>query len=310
MDTLRADKPYDDNLRRLVHAIPEAFISWLLGKAQLIERLPEKLQTWKLEVDALLRVVFDGKEMLLHIEFQAYNDSSMPERLLRYNVLARSEYNLPVLSCVIYLLRDGNVQPSPLRWTVPTGQDILEFHFGSIELGEMSPEELLVIDQPGLLVLLPLTKGGANREVTEKMFTGLEASGQTELVAIGGTLASLIFSKEHSPDLGWLHRRLHEMHDILRESPYYQEILQEGRQEGLEEGLQEGLQKGELKGLREMLLTLVQTRFPKLTRIAKGLATITDDSSTLQHLILKMSLAQSFEEAQKYLLEEGEENGN
>ena len=306
MDTTRADKPYDDNLRQLVHAIPEAFIFWLLGKAQLIERLPEKLQTWKLEVDALLRVVFDGKEMLLHIEFQAYNDSSMPERLLRYNVLACSEYNLPVLSCVIYLLRDGNVQPSPLRWTVPTGQDVLEFHFVSIELGEMSSEELFAMDQPGLLVLLPLTKGGAKQEITEKMFTGLEASGQTELIAIGGTLASLIFSKEHSPDLGWLHRRLHEMHDILRESPYYQEILQEGRQEGLEEGLQ----KGELKGLREVLLTLVQTRFPKLTRVAKGLAAITDDSSTLQHLILKMSLAQSFEEAQQYLIEEYKENGN
>lgn len=100
------------------------------------------------------------------------------------------------------------------------------------------------------------------------------------------------------------------MHDILRESPFYQEILQEGREEGLEKGLEKGHLEGKLEGLRETLLTIVQARFPKLTRLAKGLAVITEDPEDLQNLILKISLAQSLEEAQRCLLEEGEKDSN
>jgi flagellar biosynthesis/type III secretory pathway protein FliH len=115
--------------------------------------------------------------------------------------------------------------------------------------------------------------------------------------------------------LAWIKsRRLQEMHDTLRESPFYQEILQEGREEGLEEGLEkghlEGKLEGKLEGLRETLLTIVQARFPRMARLAKGLAAITEDPAVLQNLILKISLAQTFEEAQKSLIEEGEENGH
>ena len=116
------DKPWDDSLRTLVRANPQAFVTWLLGEAQFIKELPDKLKSWQLEVDALLQTNFGGQDMLLHIEFQTYNDSDMDERLLRYNVLIRGEYHLPVLSCVIYLLRDGNIPKSPLSWKVPTGQ--------------------------------------------------------------------------------------------------------------------------------------------------------------------------------------------
>jgi hypothetical protein len=57
-----------------------------------------------------------GEDMLVHLEFQIYGDPGMAERLLRYNILARSEHKLPVLSCVIYLLDDGEVLSPPLIW--------------------------------------------------------------------------------------------------------------------------------------------------------------------------------------------------
>ena len=316
------DKPWDDSLRKLVRANPQAFVSWILGEAEFIGELPEKLKSWKLEVDALLRTSIKGHQMLLHIEFQTYNDLEMAERLLRYNVLLRSEYNLPVVSCVIYLLRDGTVPPSQLIWDAPIGRDVIHFFFESIELGKLSPDDLLTIKQPGLLPLLPLTKGGTKKEVTEHMFASLKASEQIDLLAIGSTLASLVFSREHSPDLEWLHRRLRQMHDILRESPYYQEILQEGREEGivkgLEEGLQkgrkaglqEGVQKGKLEGQRETLLAIVQFRFPKVVRLAKKLVAAIDDPASLQDVTVKISMAQTTEEVQQYLLEGIEKSGS
>lgn len=281
---------WDDSLRSLVRANPEAFIKWLLSDAQYKEERPHKLKSWKLEVDALLHAIADGEDMLVHIEFQTYNDTDMAERLLRYNVLARSEYNLPVLSFVIYLLSDGKVPQSPLSWKVPGGQEVLQFHFRSIELAELLPGDLLEIGHPGLLPLLPLTKGGASREVIQRMFTEIEATDQAELLTIGSTLASLVFSKENSADLEWLHRRLREMNNILRESPFYQEILQEGREEGLEM-------------LRQAFLKIVEARFPKLLRLAKGQAAITDDPEELENLLVKVSIAQDAKEAKGFLLD-------
>jgi predicted transposase YdaD len=300
----RAEKPWDDSLRSLVRASPQAFVSLVLGDAHFNRELPHKLKTWKQEVDSLLDVTFKGQAMLVHFEFQTYNDSTMAERMLRYNVLARSEYSLPVLSCVIYLLKDGNVPVSPLSWMVPTGHKVLDFYFESIELGEWPPEELLQKGETGLLPLLPLTRGGASREVATKMFMDLEAAGRTELIVIGATLASLVFSRENIADLPWLHRRLREMHNILRESPFYQEILQEGREEGLEEGLEKGHKEGKLEGLRETLLAIVQTRFPKVLRLAKGQAAIIDDPAALENLIVKVSIAQDAKEAKRALLDE------
>ncbi len=187
--------------------------------------------------------------------------------------------------------------------------------FESIELGEWPPEVLLQRGEPGLLPLLPLTRGGASREAATKMFVDLEAAGRTELIGIGATLASLVFSRENIADLPWLHRRLCEMHNILRESPFYQEILQEGREEGLEKGLQEGLEKGLQEGLekglqvlRETLLKVVQARFPKMVRLAKGQAAIIDDPAALESLIVKVSIAQDAKEARRALLDEEDED--
>lgn len=136
-----------------------------------------------------------------------------------------------------------------------------------------------------------------------KMLVDLEAAGRTELIPIGATLASLVFNRENIADLPWLQRRLREMHNILRESPFYQEILQEGREEGLEKGRQEKLQV-----LRETLLKVVQARFPRMVRLAKGQAAIIDDPAALESLIVKVSIAQDAKEAQRALLDEEDED--
>ncbi len=151
-------------------------------------------------MDALLDVVVGGEAMLLHLEFQTYNDLTMPERLLRYNVLARSEYQLPVYSCVIYLLKDGDIQQSPLYWTVPTGQEVLQFTFASIEIGSLSSQDIIKMGQPGLLPFLPLTSDGAEREVVLQMFKELEPVDNKELALVGFTLSSLIFRRSNVLD--------------------------------------------------------------------------------------------------------------
>jgi len=285
-------------LKKLVQADPQAFVSWFVPDASFTGARPHELKHWTLEVDALLGVRVSGQDMLLHLEFQTHNDPAMAERLLRYNVLARSEHRLPVLSCVIYLLGSGEASTSPLSWMLPTEQEVLRFHYQSIELKALLPEEVVRTGLTGLLPLLPLTKNGARREIVETMFSRLLAAKKIELVPIGYTLASLAFSRENPVDQDWLFRRFHEMHDILRETPIYQEILKEGREEGLEQGLH----RGQLEALRQAIVEVVVERFPKLVRLTKKQVVLIEDPELLRHVLVKVSVAQSAEEARGHLL--------
>ena len=291
-------KPWDESLKKLVQADPQTFINWFVPEAAFTAARPLELKNWTLEVDALLEVQVKGQEMLVHFEFQTHNDPEMAERLLRYNVLARSEHRLPVLSCVIYLLASGEASPSPLSWMLPTDQEVLRFHYQSIALKALLPEEVMRTGLTGLLPLLPLTQNGARREIVETMFSRLLAAKKIELVPIGYTLASLAFSRENPGDQDWLFRRFHEMHDILRETPIYQEILKEGREEGLEQGLQ----RGQLEALRQAVGERVVERFPRLVRLTKKQVVLIEDPEVLRYLLVKVSVAQSAEEASGHLL--------
>ncbi len=91
------------------------------------------------------------------------------------------------------------------------------------------------------------------------------------------------------------------MHDFLRESPIYQEILQEGREEGFEKGREEEVQK-RLASLRRMLVTFAQAKSPQLKRLAQEQGALITNPRVLEELTMKVGLAQTSEEAREYLL--------
>jgi len=82
--------------------------------------------------------------------------------------------------------------------------------------------------------------------------------------------------------------------DPLRDTPAYQRFLKEGRELERQQNLERQ---------RQMLLEIVQGRFPKLLHLTKGLAAITSDPDVLEHLIVRMGTAQTLEEAQEYLFD-------
>jgi predicted transposase YdaD len=300
-------KPWDNTMKLLIRSNPRAFVRWLIPRARYICERSSKLEQEALDVDALLEVIIDGQRMLLHIEFQTYNDDTMDERLMRYNVLARMKYGLPVLSCVIYLLKDGTVPSSPLRWNVPSGQLVLEFHFLSIELAKLSQDDVLGTGLVGLVPLSLFTRDGASRQAIQRMFRVIHTAKDIEvpkkraLELLGFTLAALVLKRQNTVELDWLIRRYREMHDFLSESPIYQEILQEGIEKGFEKGRDEELQK-RLASLRLMLVTFAQAKSPQLKRLAQEQGAHISDPRILEDLTVKVGLAHTPEEAREHLL--------
>ena len=55
---------------------------------------------------------------------------------------------LPVYSCVIYLKNHSSVPHSPFLRGLPNGEEVVRFHYRSIELGKLVAGELL---QTGLV---------------------------------------------------------------------------------------------------------------------------------------------------------------
>lgn len=293
-------KHWDPTFRELIRTNPQAFLTWVLPQATLIKQLPDKLSDVLIEVDALIHArLGNNEEVMVNLEIQTYNDPEMAERLLRYNVFARTEYHIPVVSIVIHLLDDGEIAISPLIWTIPEEQKVLEFHYQVIELSKLTPEDILATGLIGLYPLISLTKGGTRHEAIEGMFSLLSETGKTELELIGFTLASFAFTRLDEIEQDWLARRFYKMHDILRDTPIYRMILKEGEEQGLEKGLL----TGRLEALRQTLVNVVLARYPKLVKLAKAQAAIADDPDDLNTLIVKLVVAQSASEAKQYLLD-------
>jgi predicted transposase/invertase (TIGR01784 family) len=287
-------KPYDDAMKKLVGGNPEDFLSWVLREAIYTQRLPYELHPESIYADGLIEAVLDEERILAHFEFQSSYDLRIGERLLEYNVLASRQYDyVTVFSYVIYLKDCGNVPQSPFIRESRRGKEIVRFHYDIIELHKITAEEIEETELSGLLPLLPLTRDGAKHEVIEEMITRLVAAGQTELLWIGYALAAKIMKH----DLHWLRRRFSMLGDFLRDSPVYQEVLEEGLEKGLAKAREETMQQQ-----RRALLDIVIDRFPELVRQAKKDADAIDDPATLLRLIVKMGTVKNVEEAKRLLL--------
>ena len=287
-------KSWDSTLKRLVHADPPAFVQWLVPEAEFIEELPTQIESLQREVDALLSVTYNDHPMLLHIEFQTYNDPTMGQRLMTYNMLLMNVHQLPVLSCVIYLLRDGNVSQSPLNIFVPTGYLVHTFNYVSVEIGRLTAEEVFSIGSDSLLALVPLAADGTKHSVLTEAFEQLRKQREPE-------------AKAQATDLEWLIRRFREMHDIIQDSPIFQEILREGMEKGLEQGrelgLEQGLEQGRLEATRRILLIVTEKRFPALASLAQQQAARIQALDVIDGLIIAVTSAQNELEAHNALRE-------
>jgi len=224
-------KLWDDTMKRLIRENPQHFVNFFLKRALFKDLLSVELKNRTVEADTVLKVVLDdGKEMLLHIEFQSTDDAKMEQRMLEYNVLATREHKKHVYSCVIYLCEEKDIAESPLVWTTPDGHEILRFYFVVVKLWELSSEDIIEMGLVGLLPLIPLTKDGKQHEVTERMIDKIVAE-QPGLLQWAKIFAGLVFKDEI--DHKWLEEKFAVYNSIINESWVIQEAIQKGKIEGL-----------------------------------------------------------------------------
>jgi hypothetical protein len=100
----------------------------------------------------------------------------------------------------------------------------------------------------------------------------------------------------------------------MKETWAFQKTALEGHEEELPQRFQMAFMQGVhqahtemLQELRQTLVKIVRLRFPNVVRLTKKQTSTIDDSAILRDLIVKMSIAETSEEAVVYLLEVDED---
>jgi len=250
---------FDNICKFLAETFSDDYASWLLGKSVSLTTLsPKELSLEPIRADSL--ILEQSDDMVLHLEFQTEPDETMGFRMLDYRVRVHRRFpNKTMHQVVIYLKETG----SPLVY-----QDI--FHLGEtrhryrvIRLWEESPE--LFLKSPGLLPLAILTQSSDTTERLREVAQALDTIEDRRMKANLTTATAVFGGLLVKPELIKTILRS----EIMKESAFYQEILQEGEQRGLLKGKLEGEQQGLLKGKLEGKLEVAQRLLEKGLSLAE-----------------------------------------
>lgn len=237
------DKPdYDQPLKFSLISDPSGFLSIFAPDLKHQETLSSELPEIPRQADEAWKVELpDGTFGLLHIELQTDPDQDMGLRLAEYAIRLWRHHRLPVHSLVIWLRPAKTLPQSPFGWN--WGQaEALRYPFESLRLWEHAPEEVLNTSSYAIWPLaaamgatVTLESEWALVEQIDRTLLSFERRG--ELATIVGSVAGLRLSKA---DRGILLRRIRGMYeDILRESPFLEELIDQLHPEIKAEGMSE-----------------------------------------------------------------------
>ena len=205
--------------------------------------------------------------------------------------------DLAIRSCVLALFERANIPASPLLLTQPGEPpgyvvERIRFCYEVIELWKIPSHVLLDLQHVALYPLLPLTDGGATREIITTMLDRLPGEQNRDFAAIGVAFATVrLQTLKRESDLVWLQERLH-MNDIIRQSPFYQWALEEGEAKEKAQGLAQ---------MRQTVVDFVQEHFPEFVQLAEEVVATIDNLPQLGRLSIQLGGAQSAEQARMIL---------
>jgi len=137
---------------------------------------------------------------------------------------------------------------------------------------------------------LPLTKNGQNYETVDRMIDKMTQAGWLDLLWLAKDIAGLVLKSKQAKQ--WIKERFDLMlPEILKESWVYKETIEEGMQQGIQQDRE------------QVILRLVELRFPSLLALAKQVIERRLPLQQLQALSDKLFLVNTIEETRVILQE-------
>lgn len=248
---------FDAISKHLVQTYPEDFAGFTLGREdiEVLEVIDTQQPTVSAShADSLIRVRIEGREALVHNEFQTVDSANppMPRRMAGYIGRAIEWHGLPVCSSVIYLRPGaGGRDPGQYSQSHPGHRVLVEYRV--IRLSEQDGQGVLDAGREGLIAFAPLMKppeGMASRTWLRRCIHTAHARPmappvKADFLAGMSLLSGLVYAPETISDI--ISRE--GIMDLLRESSFARYLTRQGIEQGIEQGL------------RESILAVLEVRF-------------------------------------------------
>ncbi|MCY6490812.1 Rpn family recombination-promoting nuclease/putative transposase [Leptolyngbya sp. GGD] len=252
-------KKADIGGKRLISLAPTAWVQWVTQQPDVIaqEILGSDFQWVSRENDVLVKAYSPTQgEFLILNELQLRYNDKLPVRMRAYAALAEEKYSLPTYPVLINILPPASTVTILDRYEsnfmgLQSRQDYQVINLWEIEASIVFEQSL-----NALLPFVPVLKNGGETTVVQRALNQLRGDQQlVELESLLAFFASFVLGSEIVRQImRW------DM-AVLRESPWYQEILREGERLGEQRGKQEGRQE---EG-RSLILKLLNRRFDNLS---------------------------------------------
>ncbi len=307
--------PWDSVMKKLLRTHPEHFVNWLLPDAEFVSLEDVELQQQHRFADGLMIVKKRDRRGLIHTEVQTYFDPEIGKRLQEYNMMAWSQYDLPVSTYVICLVKAANIPDPPYFRRFIEEEEVHRFFYHPVRMWQKKAETFFGRDRLGVTALATLAKDGKRPEVVQAMIEQLAAAKAYDLLAMAQVIGGLAFKK--GPEREAFRKRFGMFQDVISESWVYQEIeeeglrkgwergLEQGQKQGLEQGQKQGLEQGQKqgleKGLHQTLLIFMEARYPTLVALAQKQTSFITGPTILNQILSKVFALQTTEEVEQYL---------
>ncbi len=298
-------KNADIGSKRLIKLKPTAWARWLTGDpdVEAVELLSEEFQWISRANDALLKATSaQHGDFLIVNEIQIRPDARMARRMRAYTALAEEHYNLNTYPVVVNILPGKVVSNNYHKefMGLTAHQD-----FRVINLWEEDVSLVFEQNLSPLLPFVPILKGGHKPEVLKRAVSLLRRDDKlVEMEPLLAFFASFVLNANIVRQImRW------DM-TILKESPWYNEILQEGLKTGLQQGIEQGIEQGQQQERLKMLLYILKHRLEPASDALKRRLEQLDRKQLLK--VADMSLeASTLAEVEQFVttLEHNEQGG-
>ncbi len=220
----------DIGSKRLISLAPTTWVRWLTGdnSLEVVDFLSGDFQWVARANDVLIKVRSPAwGEFLVANDMQLRPHQHMARRLRAYAALGEERYNLPVYPVVVNILPGSYADINGYRSEF-MGL-IAQQDFRTINLWDVDVELVFAENLVTLLPFTPILKGGNHESVVSKAVTLLRAEQNiAELEPLLAFFATFVMETEV------VRRIMRWDMTVLRESPWYNEILKEGLEQGIQ----------------------------------------------------------------------------
>ncbi|HEU0000970.1 MAG TPA: hypothetical protein VFQ36_08735 [Ktedonobacteraceae bacterium] len=252
-----SSQPYDNALKALMGDHAAEIIPEFIPEAAVVIEQNNEIKQENLRADLVYFIHYENELHVLNMELQTNSDSDMPGRMLRYHVGLHLDYNLPVLSVILYLFETS--VPTPPYREMSGKKEQLTFHYLVIALWTLDAREYVEKRAIAMYTFLPGMKG-ANVALLKEAIDGMKQRYTRKQLARHLTRFRTILHRSKmlsESDKQIVEDYMQSYDSLLDSDPYIQQKLAKKATES------------EIRALQEVALEAVEDQYPALMPFAK-----------------------------------------